>query len=149
MVLMEPWAQNFHAAERPLYRQHVEQLLNALRLLHTVGGYVHRDIRPANLMRVNATRALLIDLTFAVPVNTCCPYAGIFWCASDAVLGALSEQYDYEVAVTPQDDLHSFVRAFYIMTHPEVEQILPQASYGHCAKIKRFWSQCWQHSEIW
>jgi len=93
--------------ESTLHREHWIQLLDNLRLLHE-NGYVHRDVRPANIMLDNNTLKL-IDFGYASKAGRECLFAGTITFASRAVLEKLASG---AVAFTPQpsDDLESLVK---------------------------------------
>jgi len=95
MLLIEPVGVHFNC---DLYDCHVAQIIQVLKVAHNA-GYVHRDIRPENLLRVSNDRALVIDWGFAEKVDFKGPYSGTLHFASDAVLDDLrSNKLVYKVS---------------------------------------------------
>lgn len=85
-------------------------LVAFLYMLH-VGGLVHRDIRPSNLImfvKENAPTIRIIDYGTVCSKDTSINYEGTVYYASDTVLRALSSEMNPKVAA--QDDLHSLIR---------------------------------------
>jgi len=133
MLLIEPVGVHFNC---DLYDCHVAQIIQVLKVAHNA-GYVHRDIRPENLLRVSNDRALVIDWGFAEKVDFKGPYSGTLHFASDAVLNdLLSNKLLHKVS--PQDDLHSLVRSVYAIMFGDDEDLFSSREFAH---IKRFWQE--------
>lgn len=81
-AIVEPLAKSFNVQSRVFLRGHLFQLVDVLQWLHVEKRLVHRDIRPANLLWVSEHRALLIDFSFAAPIDVVAPYSGTIRCAS-------------------------------------------------------------------
>lgn len=102
------------------YTDMVADLVTALRLAATA-NYVHRDVRPANIMvsqepcvcnkRQPHYHAVLIDWAFAIKTGAGpVPYQGTVSCASQNVLDALSQGQSH-VSLSFADDAESLVKA--------------------------------------
>ena len=91
----------------------LEQLKTTLGAIHKL-GYVHRDVRPANLLMMNG-EILLIDFGFAVKIKGGQgQYAGAYEFASPRVYQQLLAG-EVHVHVEPADDLvsaHRTIQAF-------------------------------------
>lgn len=88
------------------------RLLDLISTLHRC-RYVHRDIKPSNFLLRNANQELcLIDFGYAVRIGSVEPFGGTTTFASARVLGYLA-QGDYCLALTPSDDLESFVKSLW------------------------------------
>lgn len=90
----------------------VNDLVTALQV-SVCAGYVHRDVRPENIMMYNG-RAVLLDWGFALPLDergqAVAKYEGTLSSASQAVLEALGRG-ETVVGVGPADDAESLVKA--------------------------------------
>jgi len=133
MLLIEPVGVPFNCN---LYGCHVAQIIQVLKVAHDA-GYVHRDIRPENLLRVSDEQALVIDWGFAERVDFKGPYRGTLHFASDAVLDDLLSNGVHKVS--RQDDLHSLVRAVYAIMHKDA--INPLLQLEEFDRIKGFWQE--------
>ena len=95
---------------------HADQLLETLEAAHKA-GWIHRDIRPANLLvdPASANELIIIDWGFAVRTGTDEPvaFAGALINAPDAVLAALEDHKPF--VPQPLHDLESAVRALVCM----------------------------------
>lgn len=127
------------------------QLLETLQHVHK-HGFVHRDIRPANLLVQRNGSILVNDWGFTVPIDTEQPYAGTLIHASDAVLKKLSEG-QANIRVTAADDLVSFVRTVFVLTFPHAAprlNISKTKYFSHDAKkVLQMWNVSRKLPEKW
>lgn len=95
--------------------QDMHKVVQVLQSLHKL-GYAHRDVRPANLLRVfreNKHETLIIDFGFASKINTSMRYNGTWETASDNVL--LQLKNGDMVQVKAEDDLESLIKSMVLL----------------------------------
>lgn len=88
MILLSPVAKEYH---NDIKRVHIHQTVNCLEAMHQ-RGWVHRDIRPENLLRVSDQEVLVNDWGYATCRKEAVIYRGTFHFASDAVLEDLEKK---------------------------------------------------------
>ena len=103
-----------------LFWSDVESLFNTLRYIHRE-GYLHRDIRPDNVM-TTGKKAYIVDFGFALPKDhPPLEYKGTMSTASDRILTCLIDDdntgrtFDYQ----EEDDVQSLVKTVYLLKNPE------------------------------
>jgi hypothetical protein len=103
----------------PLKGAHLGQLVDAVRDMHCA-GYLHRDVRPANIGCGQQDGQLyLLDAGFAVQLGSGkIPWEGTLRCASPTVLDALAK--GSPVSASPSDDLRSLVRCCHMLLFPHL-----------------------------
>ena len=117
----------------------VSQLIDCLEQAHTA-GYVHRDVRPENIMQDRSGNPMLIDWGCAVQDDQGEKgFAGTFRYASQEVLeAALSETRRRPM---PKDDLHSLLRSTLSMRNPDtIQGPLASLEQGDFAGALEFWT---------
>lgn len=138
-LLLSPRAQPLPRGA--LRARHVLQALEALRRAHAA-GWVHRDVRPANLLWVpDEDSALLNDWGYAAkPRATAAPYHGTLSMASDAVLTQLAAD-PKRVASRPADDLVSLVRTVFVILFPRFAPAVrdPALLLAHWSGMPSHW----------
>lgn len=95
-------------AKSPLKVKHFAGLLNDLMTIHQA-GFVHRDIRLANILMVGDS-AKLIDFGYATAPTTSTELLGTQATASQAVLEAVLR--NRTIFYKPEDDLESLLKVF-------------------------------------
>eukprot|EP00824_Muranothrix_gubernata_P020526 TRINITY_DN409_c0_g1_i9.p1 TRINITY_DN409_c0_g1~~TRINITY_DN409_c0_g1_i9.p1 ORF type:complete len:715 (+),score=119.98 TRINITY_DN409_c0_g1_i9:118-2145(+) len=115
--------------------RHAISLLDVLKKAHDA-GYVHRDVRPNNIL-VSGDDALLIDWGFAAKKGESTPYAGTVRYASDDVLTHLKKG-NRCFAVFAEDDMQSLVRSVCSLLSPRTHEALCACSTDYDA-IQEFW----------
>jgi serine/threonine protein kinase len=86
-------------------------------------GFVHRDIRPANVLRDRSCGKLtLIDFAFCCDEDEENYFAGGVSCASDYVLENLIRNPSKEFKMCWRDDLNSWVRCWMLISNEEVAE---------------------------
>lgn len=135
---------------------HALEILSALQGAHDL-GYVHRDVRPANIM-FHDDSAHLIDWSFAVKTSELTApvsFAGTTRCAHGdllrAAFGASGGAYRY--LPKPSDDFHAWVRACYLLAFPRLDKFLRRiaGSEAHpdVANLINFWNNVFGCSPLW
>jgi len=106
-LVLSPKAEDFSLFNRRFNLRHAQQTLTTLSKLHEK-KYVHRDIRPGNLL-LHGKDVLVNDWGYAVPADDAKrPYRGAFFHASDRILDLISKG-EKETDFLPADDLVSLV----------------------------------------
>jgi serine/threonine protein kinase len=109
-------------------------------------GYVHRDIRPANILRDATTGNLtLIDFAFSCEDGEENYFAGGVSCASSSVLNQLVKNPNAKFEMSWRDDLNSWVRCWILVSNGEIAEmhrLLDRSdNLSSAARIFReFWS---------
>jgi serine/threonine protein kinase len=109
-------------------------------------GLVHRDIRPANVLRnTDSGKLTLIDFAFCCDVDEENYFAGGVSCASNYVLQSLSVNPSEKLKMCWRDDLNSLVRCWILMSNEEVAEghRLVQRSDSlslMASQLQNFWS---------
>jgi len=120
----------------------VKQLIDVLQMLHGC-NWIHRDIRPANLLLKADKTLLLVDYGFAQKHGEADVYSGTIHYASDRVLGMLAAG-QVAFSCTPADDLESAARSLFILssdrTNKDKLESIPRTNYDDI----RGW---WKHLE--
>ena len=93
--------------EPKFLRDGFSALVDILHLFH-ICGFVHRDVRPSNLI-IYHQHLLLIDFGSMCQRDVEQEYLGTMFHASDRILRRL-RRGQTDIAVSPVDDLHSLVR---------------------------------------
>lgn len=117
-----------------------KQLVTALEYAHSK-GYVHRDVRPANIIVSDMSTAILIDWAFACKFENVReqPYSGTIHHASRKTLLSLEKG---EVPLsTPADDLESLVRCFFSLHHPLMAVELSGVLSENCNALTGVWDK--------
>ena len=109
-------------------RQYVRDVISALFYGHSA-GYVHRDVRTANIM-IASDSAILLDWGFAVKIKKdngiyVGEYSGTGSCASLEILRQRAQGKD-EIAVRTNDDLCSLVLTVGLTRVAEVDDLKTQ-----------------------
>lgn len=74
---------------------HVQELLSTLQRVHRQ-GFVHRDVRPSNVLRrLNDDGVLLIDWNCAASIGEPVMFGGTLQFASDAAVAACEKKVPY------------------------------------------------------
>ena len=121
-----------------------KQLVSALEYAHSK-GYVHRDVRPANIivsgMSSSQPTAILIDWAFACKFEnvTDQPYSGTIHHASRKTLLFLEK--GQVPSSKPADDLESLVRCFFSLHHPLMAVELSGVLSEDCKALTRVWDK--------
>jgi len=127
---------------------HWNQVLLILKELHA-GGYVHRDIRPNNILIQAGTQdVLLIDFGFSVDAAKLVPYCGTVHYASNSILEALSQEHQ-EIQCTPADDLVSLVHSAFSLHFPAFRSKLEKIAHYERQQIRRFWDETLKNIPHW
>lgn len=119
-LVLSPRSQDFRLSQFTL--RHALQTLKTLKKLHD-HNYVHRDIRPANLL-LDGNDVLVNDWGFAVSIEGEHPYSGAFVHASDRVLEHFAAGAKGSFDFKPADDLVSLVRTVFVFVFPQVAEKL-------------------------
>jgi serine/threonine protein kinase len=144
-ILMAPVAHRFRVNH--FTRRHGRQLVAAVQALHAA-GFVHRDIRPSNILCQDDGSVLLIDFAFAQrdKEDDGKGYAGTVRYASDRVLSALSAE-QRSLVCTQADDWASVVRTLFSFLCPTVSLDLDRFGDKQYAEIRSYWQTnlvgCW------
>ena len=121
-----------------------KQLVTALEYAHSK-GYVHRDVRPANIivsdMSAFQPTAILIDWAFACKFENVLdqPYSGTIHHASRKTL--LSLEKGEVPSSKPADDLESLVRCFFSLHHPLMAVELSGVLSDDCKALRGVWDK--------
>jgi len=103
----------------------VELLFNTLHYIHAQ-GFLHRDIRPENLMRSESDVPYVVDFGFAVKKAQNVVYSGTITTASNRVLEHVThqprERYDFQES----DDVSSLVKTIYLLQNPSTRSEMPK-----------------------
>lgn len=124
---------------------HIFQLLELLQQVHNL-GYIHRDIRGANLMKLPPQSILLVDWGFAVKKGVVHRYEGTILTASPYVLTNLTNG-KMDFACHPADDLCSVVCLVFCSQRPDAQNYLHElrdkiSNVFKLAKtVSGFWNQ--------
>lgn len=124
------------------YEQVVLDLVSAL-YIGARHGYVHRDVRPANIMarQDDRGRAVLLDWGFAVKwEGQTHEFAGTTSFASQNVLSRASRAPD-SVAVTPADDACSLVKTLHFLTDWDQDFFYEQVRGLDYEGVRQFWER--------
>jgi hypothetical protein len=114
-------------------------LIVCLKYAHEA-GYLHRDIRPENVMKTVAGSVVLNDWGSASPHNTASPFQGSFRYASEGALVAARDSI--ERAAVPADDLVSLLKTHYALRHAcEVRAKLLDLPQNDFTRALEFWEQ--------
>lgn len=141
-LLMKPVALPFNTELRIA---HMSQLLALLKKVHNL-GYVHRDIRMANLMKQSSNKILLVDWGFSVKKGVPCKYQGTILTASPHVLTNLSSG-KFNFACYPADDLCSVVCLIFCSQRPDAQTYLDGLRaknsnvHGLAKQVLQFWNE--------
>jgi serine/threonine protein kinase len=112
-------------------------LLDALCYIHN-NNFIHRDVRPDNILTCVDDRLLLVDFGFAVQRDKSALYAGTVHYASDRILDLLARGDRYFECI-PADDVESALRAAFIILHPQERfalEVIPKTDFN---AIKEWW----------
>jgi serine/threonine protein kinase len=102
-------------------------------------GWIHRDIRPANLLQYRQN-LLLIDFGFATEVGTEVNYSGTVHYASNNILSALAAGRR-SISCSPADDLVSVVRSVFAMIFNHFENGLSGIQGHQYDDIMQYWTK--------
>ncbi len=145
MLLLSPKGERIALGSFSLKYAH--QLVSLLAELHSF-KYVHRDIRPDNIMSTREHGLLLIDFGFAVKRQTIQPFYGTLHFASDAVLAKLiNGQTSFSCDGT--EDLESAVRAIFAMVFHQVQRDLMAVDMTDYGGIREFWKKAFSGKKPW
>ncbi|QBZ81533.1 Protein kinase catalytic domain containing protein [Pandoravirus celtis] len=136
------WPRAVDWAKEPFDIKHALQALDVMTAAHAV-GIVHRDFRPANLLRtIDGSRVLVNDWGFAAEADAVEPYRGTLAYASDAVLAHMIAGHT-QFRVSRADDLESLVRTLYIMSGRSVAMGMPAGRdlAARAARLMRMWKK--------
>ncbi|KAH3759558.1 hypothetical protein Pelo_8644 [Pelomyxa schiedti] len=129
------------------------EVVKTLEAVHTKGMYVHRDVRPENILLDSSTgknRLILIDWGFAksTPCNSEEGFCGTVHWASDSVLRQLSARDSLCVNYEPQDDLVSLVRSLITLldlcepfSNPKLFQVLKVTPSTNFEQVLAIWDK--------
>ncbi len=139
-------------------REHLCNLIDALQSLHGL-GYVHRDVRPDNILRIQfSTQVLLIDFGYAARADAMVTYSGTLHYASEEVLTHLHEQPHAAFKFHPRNDLISLVQSAFALQQPyarshlmDIKTKAPGIPFNRAAalKIVSFWNQQFSEMHVW
>jgi serine/threonine protein kinase len=132
-LLMTPVCSRYKVVDR----DSVSQLLDVVKAVHDK-GYVHRDIRPPNLLQTIDGVVMLADWGFAAVKDSTAKYVGTLHTASDAVLASIESQRDHRN--TASDDLHALIRCIFCLLYPRQVGSLWAIANSDVADIRGFWS---------
>eukprot|EP01137_Pigoraptor_chileana_P021577 Opistho-2@85489 len=118
----------------PFTQEHFVQLLRTLADAHLI-GIVHRDLRPANIMRDKN------DWNAAAKANVAAPFRGSTRTASSRVLEELERDPEH-VIFTASDDMVSAVKTAYLLSHPHINARLCVISSDDFGGLNTFWTTC-------
>ncbi|AJF97082.1 hypothetical protein TW95_gp0348 [Pandoravirus inopinatum] len=136
------WPRAVDWAKEPFGIEHALQALDVMTAAHVV-GIVHRDFRPANLLRTtDGGRVLVNDWGFAAEADAIEPHRGTLAYASDAVLAHMIAGHT-QFGVARADDLESLVRTLYVMSGRSVAMGMPAGRdlAARAARLMRMWKK--------
>lgn len=144
--VMAPLAEDFSSGPHLFGCRYACQLLDTLQAAHQA-GYIHRDVRPANILR-HGGNVLLVDWAFAVKVEKsevprpAVTFEGTVSCASDAQLDQLAALH---TALVPReaDDLCALVRSVMLLYISGLPAALPPDENGmaRAVALKEWWQK--------
>jgi hypothetical protein len=137
-----------HFAPGQFRGKHALQCLKVLEALHKHARLVHRDVRPDNLMYVEATdNVLLNDFGFAAPIDDS-PVSdyGAFHYASQRLLNLRVQQRD-RVYAFPEDDLESFVKMLMGFFVPGLSKRVEMLT--DMLAVYQFWEDQYNEMSFW
>ncbi len=140
-------------------REHLCNLIDALQSVHDL-GYVHRDVRPDNILRLQfSQQPLLIDFGYAARADEMVPYSGTLHYASKEVLMHLHEQPYVPFKFHPKNDLISLVQSAFALQQPyarshlmDIKTKAPGSTLFNRAaalQIVSFWNQQFSEMHVW
>ena len=97
------------------------EVIQILKDIHTL-GFVHRDVRPSNILADPDGAAHLVDVGFAVASGTVCDFAGSLAFTSERQRAAA----DGAAAAAPSDDLVALVNTSAALVDADLREILKQ-----------------------
>ncbi|KAM9957245.1 hypothetical protein ACTFIW_008986 [Dictyostelium discoideum] len=112
------------------------KLTKLLEKVHAL-GYIHRDIRPPNII-VYDSEPYLIDWGFAIKINAEEIYQGTLMTASDRVLDLLIDPSVEKFSLKPSDDLVSLVKTMIVLKENGVEEYIRSENLTH-QQLKDYW----------
>ncbi|KAM9993115.1 hypothetical protein ACTFIZ_011095 [Dictyostelium cf. discoideum] len=122
------------------------KLTNLLKKVHTL-GYIHRDIRPSNII-VYKNEPYLIDWGFAIKNNSEEIYQGTLMTASDRILDLLIDPSVKKFSLKPSDDLVSLVKTIIVLKETGVEEDIRSANLS-LQQLKEYWKSVEKTSLIY
>ncbi|KAM9970890.1 hypothetical protein ACTFIR_002754 [Dictyostelium discoideum] len=112
------------------------KLTKLLKKVHAL-GYIHRDIRPSNVI-VYDGEPYLIDWGFAIKINAEEIYQGTLMTASDRVLDLLIDSSVEKFSLKPSDDLVSLVKTMIVLKEIGVDKYIRSENLTH-QQLKDYW----------
>jgi hypothetical protein len=133
-ILLQPVMRHFN--EICVSRSLILSLMETLERVHKL-EIVHRDIRPCNIL-FDSDCPYINDWNTAANAYAPVKYKGTTSYASPRLLDLFIADPTQNIAPTPADDLHSFVRCIFTFLNPSAEEkITPNVHNYHA--IKAFW----------
>eukprot|EP01040_Poterioochromonas_malhamensis_P010059 gene10059-10933_t len=127
------------------------QLYLVVQELHTA-GWVHRDLRPSNILIQQTGDICLSDFSTCVRINESHPYSGTTKYASNSIILSLKVSRDSPpvLPALPEDDYASLVKICYVSVFIGSHKSLKRIRNDSYEEIQEFWrprldARSWQN----